>query len=72
MPYSNDIAARVTTETTGALAVFTLNSPGAILFPNVRLGTPDSLPVSISNTATAPAAGLGCDRLRGRRRDGCR
>jgi hypothetical protein len=54
------------------LAVFTLNSPGAILFPNVRLGTPDSLPVSISNTATAPAAGLGCDRLRGRRRDGCR
>jgi hypothetical protein len=58
MSYSKEVAADVATETTTASAIFTLNSSDAILLPNVRVGTPDSMAVIISNGATAPAAGL--------------
>ena len=35
-----------------------LNTPATILFPNVRVGTADTQAVSITNSATAPAAAL--------------
>ena len=35
-----------------------LNTPGTIIFPNVRVGTPETQKISITNTATAPAASL--------------
>jgi hypothetical protein len=45
------------TVTTPAAAI--LNTPASLIFPNVRLGTPENSALSITNSAVAPAAGLG-------------
>ena len=45
-------------DSSGAPAVATLNSPTNINFANVRVGTSETQPVSLTNSAIAPAASL--------------
>ena len=48
----------IVTETVASPAQAQINTPITIIFPNVRVGTPESQPTSVSNTADAPAAAL--------------
>jgi hypothetical protein len=46
------------TDTVGAPALATVNSPTSIIFPDVHVGTSETETVSVSNSASAPAASL--------------
>ncbi|WP_206742638.1 Hint domain-containing protein [Acidisphaera rubrifaciens] len=45
-------------DTVGGAAAATINTPGTIVFANTRVGGTDSRALSITNSATAPAANL--------------